>query len=374
MKNNKIANAYDEIEPDDYAKQRVWSKVTAERPRKRRTIPILATTATVLAIALIAYSLFPAQIANSFTVRAYAIGQHEDGTIARLELDISAVNEAGGWSGFFDGEFLYLNIFFDVSGENIASADFSIENGFFAKQYIDFGTTQSNVVDRYYNVITAIYDNVIGATLDEFGNVMPFLFNTEIIPLGNRVALEDMQVENYLYFLAVPYRLGNDGIEIFYFDDVNTLEIQIGVVFHDGERQSEAIALDFYDRWGAINHHPDLGDIGCFSLADISLDDATLIPESVYVLPPYDDVHGMWGEQMFIWERENGDILVSRRLFREPGFEQRYRFSMVDGNAVMPVVRLDENGDFVGMEYILPDEIARNFREFWVSSIYYMPQ
>ena len=370
MKNNKIANAYDEIKPDDYAKQRVWSKVTAESGRKRRTFPMLAATAAVLAIALIAYSLFPAQISNSFTIRAYAVGQHEDGTIARLELDISAVNDAGGWSGFFDGEFLYLNIFLDVSGENIASVDFSIENGFFAKQYIDFGTSQRYVVDIHYNVIATVYENVIGAILDEYDNVIPYLLNTEIIPLGDRIALEDMEVENYFYFLATPYRFGISDIRVFDYDGVNTLKIQIDIMFNDGEHQIEAIALDFYDSWGAISHHPDLGDIGCHSLANISLDDATLVPESVHFLPAYVDVHGMWGEQMFIWERENGDILVSRRLFREPGFEQRYRFSMVDDKAVMPVVRLDENGDFVGMEYILPDEIARNFSEFWVSSVY----
>jgi len=371
MKNNKIIDAYNEIKPDDYAMQRVWNKVTAERQDKKRILPIFAATAALLAIAFTTYLLFPTQANNSFTIRAHAIGQLEDGTLAMLELDISALNDAGSWGAFFDGEFLYLNIFFDISGDNISIAYFSTESGFFAKQYIDFGTTQRYVVDVNYNIIATTYVNIIGSTLDENNNVIPYLFNTEIVPLGNRIDLEDMEVESYLYFLAVPYRFGHCADT---FSGDNAIKIQANVAFNDGEHQSETIILEFYDRGGGITHHSDLGDIGAEVVCcHINLEDAILIPESMQILPPYDDVDEMWGEQMYIWERDDGNIIVSRRFFREVGVERRYGISMIDGIAIMPVIRLDENGNFVGREYILPSEMARFFAEYRVNSPYYMP-
>ncbi|MCL2427215.1 MAG: hypothetical protein FWD05_12880 [Oscillospiraceae bacterium] len=354
MKNNKIVNAYNEIKPDDYAMQRVWSKIIAERQTKKRTIPMLAATAALLAIVLTAYSLFPVRTDNSFTVRAYALGQLDDGTFAMSELDISAINDAGGWSGFFDGEFLYLNILFDISGENIATANFSTEDGFFAKQYIDFGTTQTDIIDRYDNIIATIYDNVISATIDEFGNLAGIIFNTEIIPLGNRIALKDMQIEKYSYFMAVPYRLSNC---VDTFSGENALEIQIDVVFNDGESQSETITLDFYHSGGGMSIHHDIGTLGCFSLLRIDLENATLITESVQILPRYEDPLDRWGVAVHVWEREGGIIYASSLIFHNSGDEQRYSLVKIGDDVIMSLIKVDDNGDLVGMEYIIPGEI-----------------
>lgn len=382
MRINDLNSCFDNIAPTPEQKQRMLDTILEQdagirstetmkhrtkRLAKRRAIPAFAATAAVLTLMLLVYSLFPAQTVNSFTLRAYAIGQQEDGTTARLELDISTENQLGAWSGFFDGEFLYLNIYFDVSGENIASADFSIENGFFARQYIEYSDGWHDVVDVHYNVIATINNNILGSFIDEYGNIIPFLYRTEIVTLGSRITLEDIQAEDYLLFMAVPYRLSSSVME-FSPHGTTPLEFQVDVVFNNGERQSEAFALGIGDGGGAISHHPDLGDTGCFLLALIDLDDATLIPESVHVLPPYDDVDGRWGEEMFVWEREDWDIFASRRLYRAPGDEQRFSFSMVDGKAVMPLIRLDENGNFIAMEYILPSEIARNFWQYRAGS------
>jgi len=372
MKNDKIVNAYEEIRPDDYAKQRVWNKVTAEKQKKRSAIPRLAAVAAVLAIMVFANSLFPVQVGNSFTARAYTLGQQADGIIEGLELSANQVgvwsavgqqadgiiewlefdfsaNQAGMWSAFFDGTYLYLNIRLDVTGENIASAEFSTAEGFFVRHYADF-------------------DDIM-LLLSGLGT--PHLINTTFEPLGTRIASVDMQVNNYLFFLAIPHHLSDDLIYDRAFDGENPVEIQVDVVFHDGERQSEAIALDFGDRGGAMSFHPDVGTIG-HRLTHIELEYATLIPESVQIIPRYDDVSGRFGVDMYVWEREGEDILASRLLFRNSGDEQRYGLTNVDGRVILHLIRLDENGDFVGMEYILPDEIARNFREYWITSPYWL--
>jgi len=346
MKHDKIVSAYEEIKPDAYAKQRVWSKVT-EPKRKRRTIPMLAAVAAVLAIVVFAHSLFPAQISNSFMVRAYAMGQQADGRMDWLSFDLSA-NQDGMWSGFFDGTYLYLHIRLEVTGENIAGVEFGVDEGFFARIVYE---------DKIVCLLTGVY----------------YWPGTEFEPLGNRISLADMQGDDVLFFLAIPYFFGDSMIWYRAFDGANPLELQVDVTFRDGEEQSGVVPLHFGDGGGTMDYHPDLGTIGNLGFSHINLENATLIPESMQVLPLYEDISGQFGVDMYIWERERGDILASRLLFRAPGDELRYHLSNVDGDVILSLIRVNEAGQLVGMEYILPADEARFFREYWESTPYVLP-
>jgi len=340
------------------------------KPKYKKAIALVATAA-VIAIIAITYSLLPTSVSNSFTAQAYALVDGADGTPMRLEigsLSSSAEPQAeeltesfetdaiatqdGQWRSFFDGEHLYVQISLDVTGENIESVEFRIPDGFFfAKQYTQYRDIQIKMLD--------------GTIIEKNAQVL----GLEFTPLGTRISSEDIQADIYSLFLAMPHRHGeviylgipaNQDEHYFPFFSMAP-DILVDVTFNDGELRSEAITLDFGNRGGSTLYHPDLGTAGHLVLNRISLDDATLIPESVHTLSPYNDVHGRWGVEMYVWEREGGNIFAGRLLFRNPGDEVRYSLLRVDGNAVLTLVRLNDNGEFVGMEYILPYEEARWF-------------
>jgi len=339
MKDNKIAEAYESIQPNHYAKQRVWNKLAEpQRRKKRRAIPAFAAMAAVLALLVFAHSLLPTQLVNSFTVRAYAVELQADGTIARRGIDLA--NQTGTLGGFHDGENLYLNISLEVEGENIESVEFRLGNGFFATQYYE-----PQASDR------TLY---VG---DEHGNLTLAVFGTEFERLGSQIALSDIQTDNLLLFVAVP------AAEAFNMPE--SVEIQVYVVFKDGERQTETFALNFDNRIGVI-----IGELPLIDLPEhrdfssIDLNDLTLIPESVTTLVPYDDVHNVWGgAEMYVWRFENGSTLFTNRAdFEETDINIRgmARVGMRGGEVVLTVIKLEE-GALVGMEYLVPSAIASEF-------------
>jgi len=252
LKNNKIAVAYERIKPNDKARQRAWEKVTAAQNRKRSIIPTFAATAAVLAGILLIYSLIPAQPGNYFIAGAYVPGHRMDGTTERIELDIwdkrqtegtieqIEVDLSAGISGirnvFFDGTNLYFNIAFDITGENIASAELSIVHrdgyGSFARQRID-------------------NDNVLISMRDELENRLNIVFGTEFESLGTRITLEDMDQENYSYAVAVAPRFGlHYETNPYYAHNIppGILRVQIDVVFKDGEMQSKLMTFNYGNR------------------------------------------------------------------------------------------------------------------------------
>ena len=102
-----------------------------------------------------------------------------------------------------------------------------------------------------------------------------------------------------------------------------------------------------------------------FILDILNLTDLTLIPESVQTLTPYDDPHGQWGDwDMYIWSGEVrgvanlADILVSRQSFDNTN-EIRFGLDRKGSDMVLELVKLNDNGDLVGMLYLVPDNIAR---------------
>jgi hypothetical protein len=249
MKNKKITDAYERVKLNESERQLIWEKVTAKRQHKRRVIPAFAAIAAALAVVILVYSLIPGQTGNSFAAAAYTIGYRADGTTERIELDMStelqedgaaeqikvdlSTSLSGLGSVFSDGLYLYINIVFDITGENIKSAEFSIVDGaaqgFFARQLID-------------------NDDVRISVRDGPDSRLNILFGTEFELLGDRMVLEDMEPEKYSYAIALTSRYGLptrlDPYLMYHFPP-EALGVQIDVMFEDGETQTQLMSLNF---------------------------------------------------------------------------------------------------------------------------------
>ena len=360
MKNNKIIEAYDEIQPDVYAKQRVLNRIS-EPKRKRRFIPAMAGLSAVLAIALLVNSIMPAEItenfANSFTVRAFAFEQQADGTIIRREINFAEQNDV--WGGFQEDGKRYINVNLDVTGENIEHVEFSMTNAQFAKQYHNWQPGQM------------FSDNgetqVLFTAVDEYGNHGIAVYGTEFERLGNRISLDEIRAENILLFVVLEGE--------FYASIPDYVEIEVHVTFADGETQTETLVIDLTGM-GILLVNTDHDGTSWPQLDVINLDYLTLIPESVQVLQPYDDIYERWGDwQMYTWYRgdwpsfhtrdsveEDGGVSIigiARRNVNEDWAGGTISIPDIDGEVefIVFVIKIID-GEMVGMEYIMSAEIA----------------
>ena len=99
-------------------------------------------------------------------------------------------------------------------------------------------------------------------------------------------------------------------------------------------------------------------------LYSINLDDLTFIPESVQALMPYEHAHIYFpGAQVYLWERPDGGVEYVFRHNLDNNNEFRVGLSRVGRSdiVVLLVTRLNDNGEVVGMQYLVTDEIARRF-------------
>ena len=316
---------------------------TQKRQEKRlyRRPAFAAATAAVLVMCLVFGSvLFNPQdggVMNAFTIRAYAMELQTDGTLVRREIDLS--DQTGTWGGFHDGEHLYINVSLEVEGENIKSVDFSLESGFFATQYYNPHEVQSVTNNRLY----------VG---DADGNLVPAVFGTEFERLGSKIALADMQADNVLLFVAAPANPCTMP---------ENIEIQVHVLFYDGEQQTQTFTLNFESRIGVIAGNLPVFELEPKDFSSIDLNDLTLIPESVYVLTPYVDTHNVWGgENMYVWVHENGSTTFVRRSDFDETYISIRGMARIGDNVILTVVKL-QDGELVGVEYIVPPQIASEY-------------
>lgn len=235
--------------------------------RKRRAIPALATMAAILALIVGTYSLLPAQISNSFTVRAYAITQNADGTVSSQEFGLAG--QATAWFGRYDDGHWYLGIDLDIEGENIVNVEFYIADGHFAKHYVPIQERHVSVDENGNEVVNwtingeVVYRSIrsvdedgsevvmgefvggdtatirsITFAIDEFGNERIIRFGDTFESMGSRITLDEIQSDSLFLFAATPH---------VWYRAPDRVEIQVYVIFQDGERQSETIALTFGD-------------------------------------------------------------------------------------------------------------------------------
>ena len=183
-------------------------------------------TAAAAAICLMALGgalLFPqGSDANVFEIKAYAVEQQEDGSIESREVGL--LDDTHVWSFDDDGENSYINLWLKCGGENIESVDFSVDEGFFAAQYIE---REDGQIVTYGVPMTGI-----GSTIVRYGD--------EYVNLGNQFAIDVVEVtEDMLVFWGhESKREGND------LNLPSELTIRAVATFNDGKTQEETLVID----------------------------------------------------------------------------------------------------------------------------------
>ena len=209
-------------------KQAIY-KPLSKRPVFRR-VAAFAAAAAVLLFAVLGPGLFnqTGDVGNPFVIRVYAMELQPDGTYVRREMDITLLE---GWHGHFDGNAIYISIglWFEFEGENISTVEFSLENGFFATQYIgNFG--QREGVPRGHVTIPP-----------DFTTSRLVMYGEEFDKIGKSFTFGNAMPDDILLFWGsydMDYR-GWSGSNM-------VIEIDVKVTFTDGKIHHQPLVLDFY--------------------------------------------------------------------------------------------------------------------------------
>jgi len=238
MKNDKIVDVYNSVKLSDDAKKRIHAKVmqrTAKADRKRQIYQravALATAAAVILFAVFGTNLFNQTgdtfPSSPFVMRVYAMELQVDGTYEWREIDITLLE---GWHGRYDGEALYISIglWFEFEGENISTVKFSLENGFFATQYIGNRGEVPNTPSGHVTIppdFTTSRLVMYGYDFDKIGNTFTF---------GNAMP-DDILLFWGSYDMNYRDWSGENMV----------IEIDVTITFEDGEIHRQPLVLDFY--------------------------------------------------------------------------------------------------------------------------------
>jgi hypothetical protein len=316
-------------------------KQTIKRPvYRRRSLATLATAAALIICVVFGYLLmYPQNSGNFFALTAYALEQQEDGIVVFREVDLHT-NET--WRGLSDGVNIYLNLGLSFTGENIESVRLSVDEGFYAKQYV--------VDENSRDVPMIVGDGVI------------HLFGTEFEKIGNNVILErDTMTDNLLLFWGFD-SAGQDDLP-------HAIAISATATFNDGKTQEKYIVLEIRDRLGMMIVHVPEGHLDWNNdpWRSIALEYCILIPESVKIIDSVDE-HGVVYEFDAAIEASPVPFIVLEQDVRDNNnFDDHgvFRDSWVidiDGLGYLSVVKRDENDVLTGMVYRVPEEIVSALR------------
>jgi len=229
MKNEKIVNAFDTIQPSVEVKNRVFDKAVQKQQKKRpvfKTAVSLATAAAVICLMVFGSTFISPQGDNIFTIKTYAMEQLADGSIELREVDL--VNRNPIWSSHNGGSVFYVNANLKCEGENIKSVEFFADNGFFAKQYLNIENgkiiTEDGVTASYFKGPNDAY-----YTLVRYGN--------DFDVIGNSFTLDkDVMNDGFLLFV---------GVEVSdWRDSPSEITVRAVATFNDGKTQEQTIILD----------------------------------------------------------------------------------------------------------------------------------
>jgi len=297
-KNNKIVDAYNAIQPDADAKERIRAKLLQQQSAKKNNRRNFCTKFVAVAAAvLILFVVFGTNLTNQpgdiffpenpFAMRVYAMELQPDGTYIWREIDFDQLD---GWGMHYDGEaiFVGLGLWFEFEGENIRTIEFSLEEGFFATQYIG----NRGEVPHTTSFHVSIPPDHTTSRLVMYG----FDFDK----IGTTITFGDTMPDDILLFWG--------SYDISYTDwwtgERAIIEIDVNVTFEDGETHNQPLIMDFQNRqgvglgWMDSALFPDLGSeevsLGLFTeeqreyVMEIApLEHFTLLPDAARELDEY---------------------------------------------------------------------------------------
>ena len=361
MENEKIVKAYDTIQLSDAANARIRNKIKQKQQKKRPALRYIAAAATAAVMIFVLFGIFDINLDspdNSFAFRAYAMEMQADGSVVFREVDIA--EPISSWHGWHDGENYFKSITLLPIGKNIQNVEMRADTGFFAKQYLP---EDADVNNPYIPLAIAGEGNIL-------------MHGTEFEIIGDTFAFENGgAMNNFLLFL------GQQDTDLNLLNQPpQNIDIHVLVTFYDGKVLSETITIRFAEALGMIVIGEGVVE-DVFDYEDwrrrinaIPLSELTLIPESVQILVP--DEYYRWGyESTYVWERESGTTFVCRNYHLGSKDEYRLGLSRVirgevpvdavrsdmPSDVILSVVILNDHGELIGMDYIVPMHIAREF-------------
>jgi hypothetical protein len=235
MKNDKIVNAFNAIQPGDEVRNRVFDKAMQRQEKKRPgfiTAASLAAAAAVICLTVFGGPLLSPQDANTFAIKAYAMEAQDDGTVEMREINL--MEETQYWHSYNDGSVFYASVNLKCEGDNLEYVEFYTDNGFFAKQYLKI--ENGKVVTE--KGVPASYRKEPG---DE--NFTLLMYGLDFDVIGNSFKLEkNAMTDDFLLFL---------GTEVTNWKEQPTqMTVRAVATFSDGETQEETLTLDLSGEGG----------------------------------------------------------------------------------------------------------------------------
>ena len=328
MKNKSIVDAWDRLGPDAVTENRVLSRIEEKQARRRRSLrwAMPAAVAAVLALAVLAGTVFTPDVGNTFTVQAYALEETADGSVVLRETDL--YDQSAGTGGYYDGENLFISIGLKYDGNNIERVTFSTETGFLAAQHI----SDYDEPDRVSQTRVGPEEKLvmIGESFDI---------------LGPEVTFDGAMDEDLLLFWGVESPDGD------YIPD--SVELVATARFHNGETQTIPVSVPLKGEGvgpGVIAYAPDEHEATSYVTqveyyASLPAEAWMLIEDSV--LPVADGWYG------YYWEEGHQDFMGEydeRTAFDETGDN----VSFYPGFKV--VIHRNDDGSLTGMVYHVAEE------------------
>jgi hypothetical protein len=197
-------------------------------PRHVRRGFVPVTVAAVLVLCFVfGNMIISPKVNNFFNLKAYAMEQQEDGTIALREVDLLD-GKTHYWSTYSDGNVFYVSANLKCEGENVESVDFYTDDGFFAKQYLK---VEDGVIIAEDGV-PATYRMAPGDTERTI-----IMYGDDFDIIGNAFTLKkDAMTDDFLLFLGKAI---SDWRE-----RPSEMTIRAVATFSDGKTQKKTLTLN----------------------------------------------------------------------------------------------------------------------------------
>jgi hypothetical protein len=333
MRNEKIVDSWDKLNPGEIEKKRILNKIEEKQgirsPKRRPALSV--AVAAVLCLAIIGGIFLSPKGNNVFNLTAYALEAREDGSTELREIDIADQPDTY-WNGYFNDGVFYVSVGLKCEGENLKSVEFSVDEGFFAKQYIGGAATGTDIPAMYVNDRLVMY----GTEFEKLGNKFTLTGDT----LGGELLLFwGIELEN----VAEDSIFDRDSLP-------EKIDIRATARFSDGKTQEETLTIDL----------PGPGAWGGFRLSDeeiarsqrrtdyydsLPLEDLELIPESVQTVTGF-----------YWYETEDGDakmgINTDVMVFDDNGFTRSASES--DDSVIIITFQRNADGTVTGTQYRAP--------------------
>ncbi|NLV23057.1 MAG: hypothetical protein GXY49_13945 [Syntrophomonadaceae bacterium] len=354
MKNDKIVNAFNTIQPNNEIKNRVLDKVIQKQHKKRPTFRAavsFATVAAVICLIVFGSTFFLPQGDNIFVVKAYAMEVQEDGSVELREVDI-ADTRPEYWGGHIDGatNTMYVGLGLRCEGENIESVEFSTDNGFFAEQYI------GNLADISTSGVPALY---VGPD-----NQM-VMFGENFDDVGSTITLDAESVDDYLLFWGTHYVCDSE-----YPSFPEEIIIHVKAAFSNGKTAEKDVTIDLSGT-SSFSFTPSEEqkaqnqkdyEVHEKLLKSIPLDKCEVVPDSVQALTYGDTYEYHMGDPLATSYKPITEESMEAAPFDKNGI-LRISSSLPDdgSDGHIAVIELNGEGTYTGMVYKVPGELILEY-------------